>query len=78
MSLFDLLWNLDQERQLKEVREQIEKTSSGRTVQQLEEEVAELKLKLGLLVRLLIQKEAISAEEYASLIAQALDPADEK
>ena len=42
-----------------------------RKVKELAEENVELKLRLGLLVRLLISKGVISAEEYASLIAGA-------
>jgi hypothetical protein len=37
----------------------------------LAEENLELKLRLGLLVRLLIARKVITAEEYASLIAEA-------
>jgi hypothetical protein len=40
-------------------------------IKELAQENMELKLRLGLLVRLLISKGVISAEEYAGLIAQS-------
>jgi hypothetical protein len=42
-----------------------------RKVKELAEENLELKLRLGLLVRLLITKGVISAQEFATLIAEA-------
>lgn len=42
-----------------------------RAVKELVEENLKLKVRLGLLVRLLINKGIITAEEYAALIAEA-------
>ena len=75
MDIFDLLWNWDQEKQLKEIRQQVENVQTDRAIRagdnrQLAEENAELQLRLGLLVRLLISKGVFTAEEYANLIAQ--------
>jgi hypothetical protein len=79
MDLFDFLWNLDQEHQLKDLRGQLDRvrlehdlaTASPHNPKALAEENVELKLRLGLLVRLLISKGIISAQEYAALIAEA-------
>jgi hypothetical protein len=74
MDIFNLLWNWDQEKQLEEIRQHVEKvqtdraTSSG-DAHRLAEENAALQLRLGLLVRLLISKGVITAEEYAGAIA---------
>ena len=43
----------------------------SRTVKELAEENLDLKLRLGLLVRLLIAKGVFTAEEYARLMAEA-------
>ena len=79
MDLLDFLWNVSQERQLEEVRGRFDRLrlehdlASGdvRKVKELAEENLELKLRLGLLVRLLITKGVITAQEYAALIAEA-------
>lgn len=42
-----------------------------RTTKELAEENRELKLRLGLLIRLLVSKNVISAEEYAAQLAEA-------
>ena len=77
MDLFDFLWNVSQERQLGELREQLDRVrlehdlaGGDRKAKELAEENVELKLRLGLLVRLLISKGVITAQEYAALIAQ--------
>jgi hypothetical protein len=77
MSLIDLFWNIGQDRELDELRAQLERVrlerdrSAGdaRTVKELVAENDELRLRLGLLLRLLISKGVITAEEYANLIA---------
>jgi len=81
MELFDFLWNVSQERQLGELRQQLDRVrlerdlaGGDRKVKELAEENVELKLRLGLLVRLLISKGVITAQEYAALIAQARSP----
>jgi hypothetical protein len=77
MDLLDLLWNRDQDRRLDELRDHLDQVRSQQAAgnplspQQLAAENLELKLRLGLLVRLLISKGVISAEEYAGLIAQS-------
>jgi hypothetical protein len=79
MELFDLLWNVDQEHQLAELREQLDRsrlehTAGGwdaKKAKELAAENLELKLRLALLVRLLIAKGVITADEYAKLIADA-------
>jgi hypothetical protein len=78
MSFFDFLWNLSQEQQIGELRERLDRTrlehdlSAGdpRKMEKLVEENLELKLRLSLLVRLLISKGVITAQEYAGLIAE--------
>ena len=78
MDLLDFLWNVSQEHQLKELRGRLDQVrlehdlaGGNRKLQELAEENLELKLRLGLLVRLLIQKGVITAQEYAGLIAAA-------
>jgi hypothetical protein len=79
MDPLDFLWNISQERQIDELRvrvdrERLQRDSVGwdlATVKQLAEENLELKLRLGLLLRLLISKGVITAQEYAAMIAEA-------
>jgi len=76
MDIFDLIWNVSQERQLEELRSRFDRErlehdlSCGDHVRELVEENLELKLRLGLLVRLLIAKGVFTAQEYAALIAK--------
>lgn len=70
MDLFDLL----QERDLRELRQRLERLqeqSDPRLAREVADLALELRLRQGALVRLLIAKGLISAEEYASQIAQA-------
>ncbi len=79
MDLFDVLWLAGQDHEIGQLRAQIERDRLERDlanwdlpkVKALAEENAELKLRLGLLVRLLIAKGVFTAEEYAALIAEA-------
>jgi hypothetical protein len=79
MDLLDFVWNVSQERQLDELRGQLDRArleddlagGAPRKLKELAEENLELKLRLGLLVRLLIAKGVITAREYAALIAEA-------
>jgi len=79
MDLLDFLWNVDQEHQLKELRGRLDQVRLDhdlargdlRKVKEIAEENLELKLRLGLLVRLLITKGVITAQEFAGLIAEA-------
>jgi hypothetical protein len=75
MDLFDIL----QQQDINELRQELDRLRRqterefGEThrLKELAEENLELKLRLGLLVRLLIAKGVFSAEEFASLIAAA-------
>jgi hypothetical protein len=76
MDLFDFIWNVSQERQIDELRRRLDQARlehdlavGDRKLKELAEENVELKLRLGLLVRLLIAKGVITAQEYAGLIA---------
>ena len=77
MDIFDLLWNVSQERQLDELRGRLDRAQleqdlsvgNPQKLKELTEENLQLKLRLGLLVRLLISKGLITAQEYAALIA---------
>ena len=79
MELFDFLWNVSQERQIEEVRGRLDRVRlehdlAGWDLSRLKElaqENLELKLRLGILVRLLINKGVITAPEYAGFIAEA-------
>jgi hypothetical protein len=79
MDFIDLVWNVSQEQRLGEVRDQVERMrlegdlahwDLGK-VKELATENLELKLRLGLLVRLLIGKGVFTAHEYAALIADS-------
>jgi hypothetical protein len=75
MDFFDLLWEASHTRDIREVRHQIEQIQHERDLHEgnarnLVAENDELKYRLALLVRLLIEKGLITAEEYASLIAK--------
>ena len=76
--LLDFFWNVSQERQLQELRRRLDQArlehdlaGEDRKMLELAAENMELKLRLGLLVRLLISKGVISAQEYAELIKQS-------
>jgi hypothetical protein len=79
MDPLDFIWNVSQEHQIEELRlrfdrERLERDLAGwdlPRVKQLAEENLELKLRLGLLLRLLISKSVITTQEYAAMIAQA-------
>ena len=79
MDIFDLFWNAEQQRELQSLRGQLDRlrldqdlTGSGPLgVRGLAQENLELKVRLGLLVRLLIAKGVITAQEYATLLADA-------
>ena len=78
MNLFNILHELD----IRELRDELNRfrrsqDAAGwnpRTVRELTEENLQLKLRLGLLVRLLITKGVFTAEEFAGLLAQAQAP----
>jgi hypothetical protein len=77
MDLFELLWLRGQDARIDEIRERMERrdqeqaaAGSARIVE-LSKENIELKLRLGLLVRLLISKGVITAEDFAGLIAES-------
>ncbi len=75
MSLIDLLWNSSQDGHINELRTQIDRVrldshSQHVTTDELQAENTELKLRVALLVRLLISKDLIAAEDYAALIAE--------
>jgi hypothetical protein len=77
MDIFDFVWNVSQERQLKELRGRLDQArlehdlaGGDRKLKELAEENLELHLRLGLLVRLLISKGVITAPDYAGLIAE--------
>ena len=75
MDLFDIL----QQRDINELREDLERLRrqgdhagwDARKLKELAEEHLELKLRVGLLVRLLIAKGVFTAEEFAALLARA-------
>jgi len=69
---------VSQERQLEELRGRLDQVrlehdlaGGDRKMKELADENLELKLRLGLLVRLLISKGVITAQEYAALIAES-------
>ena len=73
-----ILWFVSQEHQIAELRGEIDRSrlehdlaGGPRKMTELAQENLELKVRLALLVRLLITKGVISAQEYATLIAEA-------
>jgi hypothetical protein len=70
VDLFDSLWNAGQQRQISELRSQLDRerlrADLARGDHTLKDRAAELKLRLGLLMRLLIAKGVITAEKYCS------------
>ncbi len=74
-----LLGDLGQQLDIEDVRDQVERMRNEhdladwdlRNIRELADRVFELGLRHGLLVRLLISKGVITAEEYAGLIAAA-------
>ena len=78
MDLLDFLWDVSQERQIGELRANLDRmrleqdlaAAGPQGARELAAENLELKLRLALLVRLLIAKGHITAQEYAALIAQ--------
>jgi hypothetical protein len=79
MDLFDLLWQRSQDYRIDEIRDRMERRDQERAragagnarISELAQESSELKLRFGLLVRLLISKGVFSAEEFAGLIAES-------
>jgi hypothetical protein len=77
--IIDSLWITSQRYRIQDLREQLEQLRSQHDLanwdlpklKDVAAENLELRLRLGLLVRLLITKGVFSAEEYASLIASA-------
>jgi hypothetical protein len=78
----DLAWMADAtlyQRHIGQLREQLQRTQNERDLanwdlrkaRELTEENLELKLRLSILIRLLITKSVITAQEYASMIAEA-------
>jgi len=74
-----LLGDLGQQLDIHEVRDKVERLQIERDlanwdirkIREVADELLELELRHGLLVRLLIRKGLITAEEYAGLIAAA-------
>jgi hypothetical protein len=82
-----LLGDIGQQMDLNEVREQLERLRAERDlaewdlskVREVADELDELELRHGMLVRLLVSKGLITAEEYASLISAARpEPAERR
>jgi hypothetical protein len=79
MDLLDLFWLRSQDKRIDEIRSQLEHRDAewaragdvSEKLQELAQENAEVKLRLGLLLRLLITKGVFTAEEYANLLAES-------
>lgn len=78
MDFLDWLWNVDQDSQIKHLHQRFDKDRLERDltsgdlalVKQLVEENQGLKLRLGLLLRLLISKGVITAPEFSAMLAE--------
>src|SRR5581483_7944686 len=77
MNLLDHFWNVAQDERLDELSQRLHQARMDRNSAEwdlrklLVEENLELKVRLGMLVRLLITKGVITAEEYAALVSKA-------
>lgn len=80
MDIIDLWWNASQQSELRNLRESLHATrvtarskleTQARMIQLLEEEGDELRLRLGVLIRLLVEKGLITASDFAGAIQQA-------
>lgn len=79
MDFLDFLWQVHQQRQIGDLRGRLDQMrleqdlagAGPRPIEALVAENLELKLRLGLLVRLLIAKGVFTAQEYATLLAEA-------
>ena len=85
LDILDIIWNASQERQLGELRGRIDQArlehdlvGGDRKIVELAEENFELKLRPGLLVRLLIKKGIITAEEFAALVSESHQSSGQK
>jgi hypothetical protein len=74
-----LVWDYVHDRQIADMRDRLDQMQTQKdlarwdapNLKDLAQENLELKLRLGLLVRLLISKGVITAEEYAAQLASA-------
>jgi hypothetical protein len=80
MDLIDLWWNASQESAINELRTslQTQRTSSATTLAQqlklitlIQKEQDELRLRLGVLIRLLIEKGELTTEQFSAAIQDA-------
>ncbi len=80
MDLIDLWWNASQESAINELRTslQTQRTSSATTLAQqlklitlIQKEQDELRLRLGVLIRLLVEKGELTTEQFSAAIQDA-------
>jgi hypothetical protein len=73
MGLIDLFWNLSQDDALSSLEEAVVE-ASGRDaaiIQRLQQENRELQIRVGVLIRLLIERGVFKADDYAALVNEA-------
>lgn len=73
MGITDLFWNLSQDDALRRIEESMEDTrrSEAKTLRHLQEENRELQIRVGVLIRLLIERGVFDAQDYTALLNEA-------
>jgi hypothetical protein len=72
MDLFDLWWDSAQEAKINELKAQAQAHSLNSTasIRRLQEENRELRIRVGVLIRLLIERGVFSADDYARTVQE--------
>lgn len=73
MGLIDLFWNLSQDETLGQMQSSMEgaRGRDAAIIRRLQEENRELQVRVGVLIRLLIERGVIRPGEYAEMVAAA-------
>jgi hypothetical protein len=83
MDIIDLFWNYSQDRDLAELVDSQTKMAGRHSanIQRLQQENHELRIRIGVLIRMLIERGVFSADDFANLVNQTkekLNPAASK
>lgn len=72
MDIIDLFWNSAQDRSIDELKSSQTKTAGrhAASIQHLREENHELRIRIGVLIRMLIERGVFSAEDFANSVNQ--------
>lgn len=72
MDIIDLFWNYSQDRDLAELMNSQAKTAGRHSanIQRLQQENHELRIRIGVLIRILIERGIFSADDFANSVNQ--------